>query len=88
MGDIVKRFKNSENIIAYASEPHIELCGNGECIVEGLKRIVKYTGTEITLNLGKFNISFFGSELFIDSFSSDGLTVQGNITSLEFLGNA
>ena len=84
----MKRRADSENLIAYTTEPHIELSGNSECVVDGLKGITEYSKEKIKINLGKYSVSFFGDELYINSFSHEGATVEGTIISLEFESNA
>jgi sporulation protein YqfC len=79
-----KRMINNDNIISYASTPHIEITGNTECVVDGLKGICEYTKDRIKINLGKYFVTFIGDELYINSFSREGAVVQGNIISMEF----
>jgi sporulation protein YqfC len=79
--------KNTDDIITYTNEPRLELVGNSECVVDGLKGIVEYTNEKIKINLGKYFITFFGDELYINSFSYEGAVVQGTIISLEFENN-
>lgn len=76
--------KVKDNIITYTSSPRLEIIGNSECIVDGLKGISEYNSDKIRINLGKYFITFFGDDLRIDSFSYKGAVVQGNIVSMEF----
>ena len=39
---------------------------------------------EITVSLGSQEITFWGDDLKINSFTREGAVVQGNITSMEF----
>lgn len=71
-------------MLEYSDMPRIELVGNSECMVEGMKGILEYTKEKIKINLGKYYVTFFGDELFIKSFSYQGAIVQGNIISVEF----
>lgn len=76
-----------DELTEYAVSPRLELVGNTKCIIEGLKSIVEYTKGKIKIDLGKFSVSFFGDELYINSFTREGATVEGIIISLEFEGN-
>lgn len=78
------KVKSSDNMLSYSNLPRIELVGNSECTVEGMKGIIEYTKEKIKINLGKYYVTFFGDELFIKSFSYQGAIVQGNIISVEF----
>lgn len=78
--------KNSTDfpIEYYTGEPHLELRGNSECIVDGLKSIIEYTSNRIKLNIGKRAVLFLGEELEINSFTPEGAIVKGFIISVEF----
>ena len=84
----MKRLKTTEDIIAYTAAPHLELVGNRECAVEGLRGIVEYTKDKIKIDLGKYCVSFVGDGLYINSFTHEGATIEGTILSVEFEGNA
>ena len=86
-GDQMKIYKAQDNIIAYTGEPHIELCGISQCIVDGLKGITEYRNDKIRIDLGKYSVSIFGSELFINAFTKEGAVVEGTVISLEFESN-
>ncbi|MBR6391878.1 MAG: YabP/YqfC family sporulation protein [Eubacterium sp.] len=77
-----------DSITELAVLPRLELCGNSRCVVEGLKGIVEYTKGKIKIDLGKFSVCFFGDDLYINSFTREGATVEGTIISLEFEGDA
>lgn len=79
--------KNKDNLISYAAAPRIELTGNSQCVVEGLKGIEAYSADKIKVNLGEYYVSFFGDSLFINAFSYDGAIIEGTIVSLEFESN-
>lgn len=76
--------KDVDVITPFKNQPHIEILGNSQCIVDGLKGIVEYTREKITINLGKYFVTFYGDALGINSFSPEGAIVEGNIISLEF----
>lgn len=71
-------------MVDYAVKPRIELVGSSECVIEGIKSICEYNHDKIRINLGKYCVTFFGDELWIDSFSPKGAIVQGTIISMEF----
>lgn len=64
-------------------EPRIELYGS-ECLVDGLESIIEYSSQKIKVSLGTQKITFFGSNLKINSFTREGAVVEGNIESMEF----
>ncbi len=68
----------------YTGKPRIEFYGNDECVVDGLKSIIKYSADEIILNVGKVAVKFLGDDLHINSFSTEGAVVNGFIISMEF----
>jgi sporulation protein YqfC len=79
--------KNTDNIVTFIREPHIEIFSNSECIIDGLKGIMEYTDEKIKVNLGKYAVSVLGDELYINSFSHNGAIINGNIISVEFGAN-
>ena len=68
----------------YTGEPHLEITGNFECVVDGLKAIEEYSSEKIRLNTGKRSVTFHGEDLHINSLSPQGAVVQGFIMSMEF----
>ena len=76
--------KNRDGIVEYVAQPHIEIVGNSEFVVEGLKSILEYKEDKIKISLGKYSVTFFGDGLRIDSFSYEGAVVQGTVISMEF----
>lgn len=85
MGDGMKI--SSDNALTYASAPRLELVGNSECIVDGLKGIIEYNSDRIRLNLGRYCVAFIGVGLRIESFSYTGAVIQGDIISMEYESN-
>lgn len=55
-----------------------------ECLVDGLKSVIEYSSSKISVSLGSQIIVFNGFDLKINSFTRDGAIVEGNITSMEF----
>lgn len=64
-------------------KPRIEMSG-GECTVDGLQSILEYSNDKIILSLGTQIITFFGDDMRINSFTREGVVVEGNIISMEF----
>lgn len=89
-GDKMKLIKNKKTekenkcpLDYYFGKPRIEMAGS-ECLVDGLEKIIEYSNTKITVSLGSQEITFWGDDLKINSFTREGAVVQGNITSMEF----
>lgn len=68
----------------FTGEPHLELYGNTQCVVDGLKSVLEYSGGRIKLSIGKRAVTFLGENLHIDSFTAEGAIVEGFIMSMEF----
>ena len=67
--------ENKSPLDYYFGKPRIEMAGS-ECLVDGLEKS--------TVSLGSQEITFWGDDLKINSFTREGAVVQGNITSMEF----
>ncbi|MCD7723587.1 MAG: YabP/YqfC family sporulation protein [Clostridiales bacterium] len=68
----------------YNGTGHIEIIGNRECVVDGLKSILEYSSEKIKLNIGRRTVTFLGSALHIGSFTGDGAVIEGEIMTMEF----
>jgi len=79
--------KHRDEILQYTGEPHLEIVGNSECVVDGLQGIVEYTKEKIKINLGKYLVTFEGDGLFINAFSPEGAVVEGCIMMIGFETN-
>lgn len=79
--------KHNDDIISYASSPHLEIVGDSQCVVDGLQGILEYTKERIKIDLGKYAVLFIGSDLYINSLSHEGAVVEGTIISMEFCSN-
>ncbi|MBR3150265.1 MAG: YabP/YqfC family sporulation protein [Eubacterium sp.] len=79
--------KNRDSIVEYTASPHLEIVGNNQCVVDGLKGILEYTKDKIKIDLGKYAVTFTGSELYINALSHEGAVVEGTIMSMEFCSN-
>lgn len=76
--------RKRDDIISYTILPRVELIGNTQCVVDGLKCISEYKSDKIRISLGDYCVSFFGANLRIDSFSFEGAIICGDIVSMEF----
>lgn len=83
--DLKKPLKKSNELDNFLGKPRIEMSGS-ECLVDGLKSIIEYSDTKISVGLGSQTIVFNGFDLKINSFTRDGAIIEGNITDMEFLG--
>ncbi|MCM1115237.1 MAG: YabP/YqfC family sporulation protein [Clostridium sp.] len=79
----MKKLKSKE-LDYFFGKPRIEMAGS-ECLVDGLKSIIEYSDTKITVSLGSQTIVFNGFDLKINSFTREGAIIEGNITYMEFL---
>ncbi len=81
-----KAFKERSDfpIEYFTGEPHLELYGNTQCVVDGLKSVLEYSAERIKLSVGKRAVTFIGQDLFINSFSPEGAVVEGFIAAMEF----
>lgn len=68
----------------FTGEPHIELYGCSQCVVDGLESVLEYSADKIKLAAGKKQITFHGDGLHIDSFTPQGAVVEGTIVSVDF----
>ncbi len=79
----LKGFKNSE-FGAILDPVSIEMKGNREVIIEGVKSIAEYDENMIKLNMKKMAVVLFGRGLEIKCLSTDSLVIKGFVTSVEF----
>lgn len=68
----------------FSGVPHLELCGNFRCMVDGLKSVLEYSPDKIVLQIGKKSVTFYGDDLHIEYFTPQGAVVAGTIISLDF----
>lgn len=79
--------KNKESLTAYTTQPHIELIGSEELIINGMKGIGEYTAERIRIDLGRYIITIMGDELYINSFTREGAIINGTIIAMELESN-
>lgn len=68
-----------------AGNPILEMYGNREINIEGVKGVLEYDVTIIRINTGHMIISFYGRGLAISCLTSSSLTIKGFINKIEFL---
>ena len=68
-----------------ASNPILEMHGNREINIEGVKGVLEYDVTVIRINTGNMIISFHGRGLAISCLTASSLTIKGFINKIEFL---
>ncbi len=64
----------------------IEIIDNKKIVVEGCYGIQEYANEFIKINLPKGTLTVFGSELFLSLMRDKAITLEGNISSIEFEG--
>ena len=64
---------------------HIELWQNRQALIEGVKGVLSYSESEIQLNLGTLVVTFRGTELGIQSYQAEQLTMTGVIAEVHFV---
>ncbi len=67
-----------------SSDPHIELLGNHEIVVDGCKGVVEYDENIIRLNTGELVVGFMGTDLLIKSFDCDIAVITGRVAEITF----
>lgn len=76
--------KKTEKLRLPAPEPHIELLGNREIVVDGCKGVVEYDENLIKLNTGELVLGLTGADLLIKSFDCDMAIITGKIAEITF----
>ena len=65
--------------------PNLSLCGNKEIYISNHKGILLYSQEKMIILAMEYQIQVTGKELNIVSYTREDLTIQGYISSLEFL---
>ena len=63
---------------------HLELWQNRQAVIEGVKGVLRYSDSEIQLNLGGLVVTFRGAELGIRTYQAEQLTMAGVIAEVHF----
>lgn len=64
---------------------YIEFFSKNEAVLTGDVEIEKLSDMVLKIKYNEHHIMFSGKELEIKNFSSTGIRINGNITSMEFL---
>ncbi len=78
-----KRFSLAELL---PSGETVVIYGEHRMTVQGCRRILSYSPTEITLRLKRRSLSIRGEGLICTAFSGGGTSLQGVIRSIEYRG--
>lgn len=65
--------------------PNLSLCGNRELYLSNHRGLLSYGKEEMTILTKEYQIQVKGKELTIVSYTKEELTIQGYISSVEFL---
>ena len=76
-----KKFDISPDLV---SSIRIEIRGQNRLLLEGCRKILKYSEQEMLLDLGKVRLRVCGRRLWCTSFISGALGVGGEILSVSF----
>ena len=63
---------------------HLELLGNRQAIVEGVKGVLAYCEGSVRLNLGALVVTFEGCDLCIRSYQGEQVILSGTIMGVQF----
>lgn len=64
--------------------PHIELTGNREILIDGVRSISEYGETCVILDCGKINVRITGTSVCINRYLEDIAVVTGVLTEIAF----
>lgn len=64
--------------------PRLELTGNRELVVDGVRSILEYGDTTICLDGGRVTVAVVGASLCLERYFAETATITGVFTSLEF----
>lgn len=70
---------------AILDNPHIELLSNKELNIDGHKGVLCYDDTVVKLSLGSRVLEISGRGLLLKNLTSEGASVFGEITKVEFV---
>lgn len=86
---IGKLLKNSTRKLEFPASTlskgaHIELFSNKSVLIDGCAGVIEYTSEFIKINIGKGSMSFVGNNLQIKFFDDEQLSIDGEISNIEF----
>ena len=62
----------------------IEIAGNGEASIDGIKGVIEYTSELIKLDIGRKSVTFSGDGLVIWSYDGKSAVITGKIMRIEY----
>ena len=68
-----------------ADTSHIEIMGDREATIEGVKGVMEYDSNQVKLNIGKKILRFTGQALSLKCLTDESAIIEGEIASVEFL---
>ena len=72
-------------VLEAGNNPHFELNGSSEMLVDGCEGIMHYSERRIRLNCGKEVVEIKGFELQLEHLGDKEASVKGKILSFEFI---
>ena len=70
--------------VSLADIPYIEISGRKHIELDGVHKILEYSGEKIKIRFRKATVSFSGEGLFISNFSGRTAIIKGRLTSVVF----
>ena len=70
--------------VSLSDIPYIEISGRRHIELDGVHRILEYSGEKIKIRFRKATVSFNGNGLFISNFSGKTAIIEGTISSVVF----
>ena len=64
--------------------PHIELTGNREILIDGVRSILEYGETCVVLECNKISVRITGTNVCIDRYIADTAVVSGILSEISF----
>ncbi len=64
--------------------PSVRVVGNGMAIIEGCRGLIDYAAGRITIDLGEYSATIFGSDLVMENLAKGAMNVTGRISSVSF----
>jgi sporulation protein YqfC len=64
--------------------PSVHITGRDAIIVEGCKGFLLYTENRLTLDMGDFTVSIYGSDIELQSLSRVELALVGRLSSITY----
>ena len=70
--------------VSLSDIPYIEISGRKHIELDGVHKILEYSGEKIRIRFRKITVSFSGQELYISNFSGKNAIIKGMITEIVF----